>query len=130
MLTRLSMIAVVGLFTLTAMGLNGCETAKQAGVSYDLGTMSAKVPAPFTQVVSAATSTLNDYGVAVKDLDKQDDQAHFKGETKAGSPVTLNLKKVNDTHTEMKLSTGAFGNYQESLKMAKSIYDKLGLIMP
>lgn len=119
----------VALMTIVCM-VSGCETAKQAGISYDLGTMSAKVPAPMTKVVEASQSVLKDYGVSVKNLDQTADSTVIEGQDKSGNPVTINMKKASDGQTELKLATDMFGNYQESLGMVKGIYDKLGLAMP
>lgn len=122
-------ICAVALMMVVSL-VTGCETAEKAGISYDLGTMSAKVPAPLTKVVEASQSVLKDYGVNVKNLDTKADSAVIEGEDKSGGPVTINMKKLNDSQTELKVATDMFGNYQESLNMVKGIYDKLGLAMP
>lgn len=130
MLRTTATAVILALTLVTGLTMSGCETAKSAGLSYDLGTMSAKVPAPLTKVVDAAESTLNDYGVNINNLDKKADSAVIEGKTKSGGPVTINMKKLNDSQTELKVATDMFGDYDESLKIVKGVFDKLGVAMP
>lgn len=121
-----AMIAVVMMFG-GAMMFGGCETAKMAGVDYDMNTMSAKIPAPLNPVVEASQSTLEGYGVHINNVDRSADAASIDGKQSDGSPVTVHMKRISDSQTELKLDAGG---YEKSLGLVKGIYDNLGLVMP
>lgn len=131
-LASLRLFGLIGSLTvITFAGLaGGCETAKEHGINYEMGTLSAKVPSSFSSVVGATKSALADYGVDIKNSDTDADEAVYEGESKSGKPVTVHLNKLSDSQTEVKVSTDIFGNQQESLALLKKIYNNLNLQMP